>query len=42
MATPGNVPLFQALSAFTEKMNSVFSLKSHLFYASVFAHLALC
>lgn len=42
MTTPGNHPLFQALKAFTEKMNSVFSLKPHLFCTSVFAYLTLC
>lgn len=42
MITLGNVPLFQALSAFTEKTDSVFSLKPHLFYTIVFAHLTLC
>lgn len=34
MTAPGNSPLLRALKAFPEKMNSTFSLKPHLFYAT--------
>lgn len=34
MSAPGNIPLLQALEAFPEKINSVASLKPHLFYAA--------